>query len=407
VLRFALRRVNDVFYRILSAILGGSLAIVAAWFMARKSGFYKSVLTVSSERALPLDGLRGLMAWSVFVHHTDIARQWLRTGTWSCDSDLVLFFGKGAVLVFFMITGFLFWGKAVDSEGNLAPFPFWMKRLRRLAPLYTLSAVLIFIMAANAWLAASGSARLNFAARLFSLGFLDWSRLPGYKLITANAGVQWSLWYEWRFYLALPLLAWLAHGKRIFLLGIIGLFAVPWLDLTSNESIYWIAFLPGMAAVYLVRNPAIRNILTAPASAAIALAWCVGILALSRFGGMRWSLLAVIPVFWTAVAGNGYWGVLVHPAIRFLGTISYSVYLLHGIFLLAVLKTMGRVIDLAALPLPGYCCLVGVTAILLVLICAVTYRYIEHPFLTWRSPRERVAKARPPVSIPQPAADIG
>src|SRR5438874_929524 len=152
--------VIEVCYRILSAVLGGSFAIVAAGLIGKKCRFYKLALGQTQGRALPLDGLRGLMAWCVFVHHTDIARNWSRTGTWSSDSELVLFLGKGAVMVFFMITGFLFWQKAVETGGTIKPFPFWLKRLKRLAPLYILSAVLVFILVANLWVAAPNAARL-------------------------------------------------------------------------------------------------------------------------------------------------------------------------------------------------------------------------------------------------------
>lgn len=393
---------NDVFPRTLSAALAGSLAIVTAGVVARKSAFYRAQLQATPGRGLPLDGLRGLMAWSVFIHHTDIARQWLRTGTWSCDSGLILFLGKGAVLVFFMITGFLFWGKAVAAQGRLAPLPLWLGRLRRLAPLYALSAVLILVATAGAWLAAPGPTRSAFLVRLFSLGIVDWSRLPGYKIITANGGVQWSLWYEWRFYLALPLLAWFACSRRrmVILFGL-GLVALPLTDITSDTTVYWLAFLPGIAAVYLQRSTALRNALCTPASAGAAVAWCVLVLALSHFGGCGWSLLAVVPLFWTVAAGNSYFGALIHPATRLLGTISYSVYLLHAILLMAILKVLGNVIDLALLPLPAYCCLVAGIGVFLTLVCALTYRWVEHPFLVWRTPWERSKPTLPVRAIQQ------
>lgn len=395
ILLFRASNVNDLPYRIVTAVLGGSFAVLAAGWVAKKCSFYKATLGDTQGRALPLDGLRGLMAWCVFVHHTDVARQWLRTGTWSCDAPLVLFLGTGAVMVFFMITGFLFWGKALEGGGKIAPFPFWLKRLKRLAPLYLLSAGLVFLVVAKEWLEAPGPTRLEFAARLLGLGCLTWSRLPGFLLITANAGVQWSLWYEWRFYLALPLLAWFAPGKRLFLLCGLCLVGLLWPGLSANDTIFWLAFLPGVAAVYFAGRPGLREALRSDMSALVAVIWCAGVLILSHASGYGWSLLAVIPLFWTAAAGNTYRGVLVHPVTRMLGTISYSVYLLHGIVLMVVLRTVGKVINLAELPLPAYGCLVAATAVLVVVLCSITYRYIEHPFLITPPSGQKATQSRP------------
>lgn len=384
---------SDILARTLAVIVAGSSALLMAALLARKSDFYRAQLQTTGARQLPLDGLRGMMAWSVFVHHTDIARQWLKTGTWSCDSGFVLFLGKGAVLVFFMITGFLFWSKAVAAGGRLSPVSLWLSRLRRLAPLYLLGAAIVLVLASGAFEAAPAAVRWPFLGRLFSLGILDWSRLPGYKLILANAGVQWSLWYEWRFYALLPIAAWFACGRRVFMLIGVGVLLASFEALRSDSIIYWLAFLPGVISVYLVSNDRIRRVLRAGTSGLAAVAWCLLVLTFSRFGGYFWDLIALAPFFCTVAAGNSYFGLLIHPAARLLGTISYSVYLLHGIILLAIFKALGNIVSLGALPLPLYCGVVAGVAIALVLICASTYRWVEHPFLVWRTPWERTKSA--------------
>lgn len=396
--------VSEILVRTLGAIVAGGSALLIAALLARKSRFYQAQLEETVARQLPLDGLRGLMAWCVFVHHTDIARQWLKSGTWACDSELVLFAGKGAVLVFFMITGFLFWSKAVAAKGRLSPVSLWLSRLRRLAPLYLLSAVIIFILASNALQAASSPVRWSFLGRLFGLGILDWSRLPGYKLILANGGVQWSLWYEWRFYALLPVAACFACGRRIYILIGLGVLLASFVDLRSDSIFYWLAFLPGVLSVYLVSNVRIRQLLCARTSALVAATWCLSVLAVSRFGGYFWDLIALTPFFCTVAAGNSYFGFLIRPAARLLGTISYSVYLLHGLILLGILKALGNMVSLSNLPWPLYCCLVAGIATSVVLICATTYRWVEHPFLIWRTPWER-AKTAPGsriINAPRP-----
>ena len=59
-----------------------------------------------------MDGLRGILALSVLVHHFYITYFWKTTGLWKRpESDLLNNFGAIAVSFFFLITGYLFISK--------------------------------------------------------------------------------------------------------------------------------------------------------------------------------------------------------------------------------------------------------------------------------------------------------
>lgn len=387
---------SDQLPRILSSSVVVLACILMAAVIARTSTFYRGMLGDTAQRELPLDGLRGLLALGVLASHCDHAHEWLKTGQWTSNCRLIVFFGQGAVLVFFMITGYLFWSKAIRAKGRVNPVTLWIGRLRRLGPLYLFSALLVLFGSLSALLAASWPDRGQYLLRLSSLGLFNWIPLRGFDQTTFNGGVQWSLWFEWRFYLGLPLIAWFAGGRRVFILCAFVMACV----LATKSSFgtlgagYWTAFLPGMLAAYLFQKEGMRNVLTTPVAAISALIWCILVLGLTKCSGIRWNFVSLIPGFFAIAAGNTFFGLLSHPATRLLGTISYSVYLLHCIILMFALKALRFVIDFNQLQLHYYTLiLIGIGG-LIVMFCSLTYRWLEHPALMWRTPIERRLSSR-------------
>ena len=75
----------------------------------------------SSARYSALDGLRGFAALSVFFHHVAITYYFIVAGEWShAGSRFYTLLGPVGVSLFFMITGFLFWGKMLRTKGRPA-----------------------------------------------------------------------------------------------------------------------------------------------------------------------------------------------------------------------------------------------------------------------------------------------
>jgi peptidoglycan/LPS O-acetylase OafA/YrhL len=91
--------------------------------------------------------------------------------------------------------------------------------------------------------------------------------------------------------------------------------------------------------------------------------------------------LGILLIF---IYGNSLFGLLNTRAARFLGTISYSVYLMHGIVLFAVLNISNSVIPVGSLTPVLYWSLILLAAIITVLVSAITYKYVEHPFFQKR-----------------------
>ncbi|RYZ83642.1 MAG: acyltransferase, partial [Proteobacteria bacterium] len=97
--------------------------------------FHKgSLLQEASTRFVSIDGLRGYLAFAVYLHHSCIWYFYLQTGRWEVPpSSLYTMLGQGAVALFFMVTSFLFATKILYSKANRIDwFGFYILRAARL-----------------------------------------------------------------------------------------------------------------------------------------------------------------------------------------------------------------------------------------------------------------------------------
>jgi peptidoglycan/LPS O-acetylase OafA/YrhL len=365
------------------------LAVIAtAAGIARYSKFYRRELAETGKRELALDGLRGMAALMVATHHAALSRSWLVTGRWGeAQSPVLQLFAPAGVILFFMLTGYLFWGKARAGNGKMNAWKLWRGRLYRIAPLYLFSLLLVLVVAAiqtgGHWLALENWKPL---LRLLALGALSWHNIGPVNPGDYNAGVVWTLWYEWMFYLVLPFIAWLALGRRIFgaaLMVYALTFFSLWFNLNLQPGLF---FILGMLCPALLEDQKLRSQLNRPIAAGLALSATLLLCWLGR--GYLFTKVpsislagALFPLFLVAAAGNNFFGFLTHPAIRCLGAMSFSLYLLHGImfqFVFRILKSAG------AADLPELDCwlIIVATAVATTLLCAATYRWIEFPFLS-------------------------
>lgn len=329
-----------------------------------------------------LDGLRGIAAVGVMAAHFG-GNVSFALGA----RDIAPVFhnlGAAGVQVFFALTGFLFTRKAVAARGQLALQPFLVARLRRLVPMYSatiaFAVALVCIVTWREPIAWGGLARQ--AVSLYAFGFvLDGS--PQIKSVpyVDVLGAIWSLPFEWGFYLCVPVLAVLVTSRRMLAVAGAALavyFANAMTD--GRGDVFTPFFLPG---VLLGLLPPGR--LAIPARARRWLAGAVLLLiAVAVLPGTQSfspSRLLLMTALFTAVA-------LARPAllaarpVAFLGDISYSVYLMHFPFLFAI-KAMLRAFGPAEPLLQAGVFLAACGAV--VAASAVTWRFIERPFLSRRA----------------------
>jgi peptidoglycan/LPS O-acetylase OafA/YrhL len=140
--------------------------------------------------------------------------------------------------------------------------------------------------------------------------------------------------------------------------------------------------------------------LQCPAAAAAALLAGAAICYLARnilpaLGPSDLLAIACLPAFMAAAAGNTFFGLLVHPAIRCLGAVSFSLYLLHGIVFMFVGHELKRANLNHLSPLEFWLIFTAI-GMILISLCTATYRWIEFPFLSAsHRPRDTAQPAEP------------
>jgi len=330
-----------------------------------------------------IDGLRGYLAFFVFLHHAAIWVTYSQTGAWQApDSHLYTHLGQSSVAVFFMITSFLFYDKLLNAgTRTIAWRSFLTGRFFRLMPLYATVMLVMFLVVAllsDATLHDKPRYLFFCAVRWLSftiLGAPDINHVDAARIV---AGVTWSLPYEWCFYLLLPLLA-LGTGQRPtwrMLVVIVAGLATAW-----SAALHWhllCIFAGGMLAARLVRHAPFTAFARRPLASAIVVA-CLGLVLLfpTAYAFLPAALLTI--AFCLVAAGADLFGVLAAKASRRFGELAYSMYLIHGILLFSAITFVvgkGRV---AAMSGMHYWMVIALLVPVLLALSALTYHSVEQP----------------------------
>jgi len=360
------------------------LYLAVAHVAVRGSTFYQRITSPAAQcRFESLDGLRGFLALGVFFHHAVATHTAYVAGHWTVPRGFYELLGPGSVAFFFMITGFLFWSKAIHNGARIEAIKLWKNRLLRIAPMCLFSVLVMFLIAAiqsRFRLREPVGELIAHVLGCCSLGV--WlPNVNGVELGRFNANVFWTLRYEWCFYMAIPLLAWFATAKR--LAGLCAVAVPLGLMAASHRSIFGFYFLMGMITAQFVASdvlgPRFRCTMWPLLSISLLSAFA------ATHGTTPWSRCALMFVGFLAIAHDcRLFAFLRWPAARFIGTISYSVYLMHGIVLFVVFGAVNQVSPVERLTPCGFWSVACCCGLLTVAVSAITYRFVEHPFLSAR-----------------------
>ncbi|WP_025903282.1 acyltransferase [Tatumella sp. UCD-D_suzukii] len=330
---------------VLSAILSIALSI----FVLSRLNYQKDIYNKSG--VVSITGARCFLALLVMMSHAthylyEKNNEWIFDGKFKLPFGLNNFYatsGKLGVLVFFMISGFLFYRVVYKDEVDLKSL--FIKRIKRILPLYWFSMILIIAVGC-----------LSFRPEMSTntlFGVVRWATFVGTYSIgeintsIINSGVDWSLKIEWMLYLSIIPLSLLTRGmsdrkKDLFIILSILLIMAAAAEIRMHGHIYTdprpvLGFVSGLFA-YRVSS-SVKSLKKSKAASTIALISVVLSLFACIYAGYYLVMLGLCTVFFVVISsGNSIFGILENKTIVSIGEVSYSIYLLHGIILYLMMK---------------------------------------------------------------------
>lgn len=363
------------------------LAMCSMLALAQAPWFGMAGFRTQDARSNAIDGLRGYLALAVVFHHVAVYAHFLADGQWAAPPDrFYAWIGPAGVQVFFMITGFLFWGKVVRSQGHLDIAALIVGRVFRIAPLYVVAVLLAEVLTVIYFGHDMVSPRETLSRLIQSafagmLPFSPLSNQAGFMM----AGVTWTLQYEWLFYSAIPfLMVAVRLIPRHLMLACAALMGSAVWAVAGRGQVAQIAtlFSMGMVAASLATSKAEADTPLWVLSFVCVIAVGTSLLMPGEpYNVERMLLLGV--AFLCITRGATVCGLLTcRPAIR-LGEISYGIYILQGPVLFLMLSGI-RVQDSLPLPSAAAHWLVSIVAVaVLCSLALLAHLVVERPAYAW------------------------
>jgi peptidoglycan/LPS O-acetylase OafA/YrhL len=292
-----------------------------------------------------IDGLRGYLALGVFFHHFIITYIYQIKGYWCVPpSRFFTNIGQAGPVLFFMITGFLFFHRILNRNANFSWANLYISRFFRLVPLYWSCVAVISVIV---FVKKGGIASSIYEVAISIMYWLSFFGNPDINKFTLTwriiAGVTWTLKYEWLFYFSLPFLSILTKSSiySIGLLSVIILilvyyslrnFTIPSIEI---ELKFFLLFFLGGLSAYLNQFGFLKKKLTGTIYSIIASVSLIFLLFFfdTSFGFTQFLLLFIF--FLPVSLGNSIFGIFNKNFSILLGEMSYSIYLIHGLILYA------------------------------------------------------------------------
>jgi len=380
-----------------------ALALLVAGLLSatcrRMGGAFADAVKPSTHKLASLEGLRGILALSVVVHHGAAWYIYTQTREWSTGPSIIFArFASFGVLQFFFISGYLFWRKLM-KKGGIELGRFYLSRFIRLGPLYYVCVLIALCIGFSL----SGF-RLVVPVRELAASLVPWMlfSLGGQPFVNGAdikrivSGVMWTLANEWLFYLSLPFLAWFAHkSKRLAHLAclFVLIFAISkvlssgrihqefvvgaFLIIREFAKFMLIGFGGGIVVATFQEKLAQRLTLSASARNWLLLALYVFFLLAPPFRGfMVLGVPVLLAGFGLVVLGADLFGFISSMPVRFLGIISYDLYLFHGMNYYVAMLLRGGI---HAVSLKSYLPQTAVCLVTIILTSTVFHFLVERP----------------------------
>jgi exopolysaccharide production protein ExoZ len=347
----------------------------------------------------PMEGLRGFAVFLVFlVHFVTLVRPWIseKSGFLIFETSLHTM-GNAGVDLFFVLSGYLIYGSLISRRQQFLRF--MSRRFERIYPtfvaVFAVYVLLSFVLPAEGKIPAA--TRIIYLVQNFLL-------LPGIFPIDPMITVAWSLSYEMFYYLAIPLVIALFRMRErtpvfrvTFFLGIA--LATAIYCAVNGGHIRLIMFISGIMLYEAMKSSRVPS----PHGLFGLMALATGLLCMLfpvvGAGGsvLKISILFVAffvlclacfrnPAGW--LPGSFAW-----TPLRWLGNMSYSYYLLHGLTLKAGFLALSTVLPGAGHGAWLFWVLLPPMFALTVVTASALFLLVERPFSL--APRKTRAESLP------------
>ena len=331
-----------------------------------------------------MEGLRGFAVLLVFcVHYATLVQPWLSAGgDIGVIFDVAHSIGHAGVDLFFVLSGYLIYGHLITSKPAFGRY--LVRRLQRIYPVFLVVLVVYLLI----YLVRPGESKLPVGAAAASLYVLEnILLLPGIFPIRPIIVVAWSLSYEMFYYLIMPMMiALLALRRRspewrLNCFAVMTVLALAGFAVTGGP-VRLVMFLAGVVlfeALPRWRSPSAALTVTA-------LLLCLAV--------MRWPMPGPAgQALRVALLYAGFFVVCLHcfaqprqwvarafcwTPLRWLGNMSYSYYLIHGLCLRAFFLVLEKLLPAQPADALAVGLLLPALALTL-LVSAVLFLNVERP----------------------------
>jgi peptidoglycan/LPS O-acetylase OafA/YrhL len=337
-----------------------------------------------------IDGIRGFLAFGVFIHHAIFYYFYLQTGIWGGSKyRFYNLSGQFSVSIFFMITGFLFWQKVIMQNGKIEYQKLIKSRITRIAPMYFFAIFVTFIIGLCCSNFKLHTSFLQTSKNIISWLFLGIQTIIPYNInnidLVPLAPPIWTLHYEWLFYLTLPITAlFYRFINKITMLFVLFILQILTMKIHFR---FEMIFISGIICAHLSLNDKIYQYLKS--SKLLEIAGIFSFLLSMFFLGGYYDYKATIfgTIFFIYLVNSDskiLKFLLQNKASKALGLSSYSIYMLHQPIMYTMGYILTKYIPISHISIYQWLIFMSLMGTVIALVSMVTFFFIEYRFIKKR-----------------------